>query len=99
MARLAGVSEITVSRILRNAGPISDRTRAKVMLAVEPVGYVPNRIAGALASSTSNLMGVIMPSLSNIVFPEVLQGELDPIGASSGVVRVRHLATVARLRP
>ena len=74
VARVAEVSEITVSRILRNTGPISDRTRARVMAAVEQVGYVPNRIAGTLASATSNLMGVIIPSLSNIVFPEVLQG-------------------------
>ncbi len=74
VARVAGVSEITVSRILRNTGPISERTRARVMAAVEQVGYVPNRIAGTLASATSNLMGVIIPSLSNIVFPEVLQG-------------------------
>lgn len=74
VAKVAGVSEITVSRILRNTGPISHRTRAKVMLAVEQVGYVRNRIAGTLASATSNLMGVIIPSLSNIVFPEVLRG-------------------------
>jgi LacI family gluconate utilization system Gnt-I transcriptional repressor len=74
VARVAGVSEITVSRILRNSGPISATTRAKVMAAVDTVGYVPNRIAGTLASATSNLMGVIIPSLSNIVFPEVLQG-------------------------
>jgi LacI family gluconate utilization system Gnt-I transcriptional repressor len=74
VARVAEVSEITVSRILRNSGPISERTRARVMAAVEQVGYVPNRIAGTLASATSNLMGVIIPSLSNIVFPEVLQG-------------------------
>jgi len=74
VARVAKVSEITVSRILRNSGPISDRTRARVMAAVEQVGYVPNRIAGTLASATSNLMGVIIPSLSNIVFPEVLKG-------------------------
>ena len=74
VARLAGVSGITVSRILRNSGPISERARAKVMSAVEQVGYVPNRVAGTLASSASNLMGVVIPSLSNIVFPEVLRG-------------------------
>ena len=74
VAKVAGVSEITVSRILRNSGPISERARLKVMSAVEQVGYVPNRIAGALASNTSNLMGVVIPSLSNIVFPEVLNG-------------------------
>ena len=74
VARVAKVSEITVSRTLRNKGPISARARAAVAAAVAQVGYVPNRIAGTLASSTSNLMGVILPSLSNVVFPEVLLG-------------------------
>ncbi len=83
VAKIAGVSEITVSRILRNSGPISEHSRAKVMSAVEQVGYVPNRIAGALASSTSNLMGVVIPSLFNIVFPEVLNGVHAAL-ASSG---------------
>jgi LacI family gluconate utilization system Gnt-I transcriptional repressor len=74
VARLAKVSEITVSRILRDKGPIADQTRARVMAAVRASGYVPNRVAGSLASAASNLMGVIIPSLSNIVFPEVLRG-------------------------
>ena len=74
VALRANVSESTVSRILRNQGPIADDTREKVMEVVRAMGYVPNRIAGSLASLNSNLVGVIVPSLSNIVFPEVLQG-------------------------
>lgn len=74
VALRANVSESTVSRILRNKGPIADATRDKVMEVVRTMGYVPNRIAGSLASLNSNLVGVIVPSLSNIVFPEVLQG-------------------------
>jgi LacI family gluconate utilization system Gnt-I transcriptional repressor len=74
VAALAGVSQITVSRILRNKGPIAPDTRARVMSAVQAIGYVPNRVAGSLASAGSNLMGVVIPSLSNIVFPEVLRG-------------------------
>ena len=74
VALRAEVSESTVSRILRNKGPIADHTRDKVMEVVRAMGYVPNRIAGSLASLNSNLVGVIVPSLSNIVFPEVLQG-------------------------
>lgn len=70
----ANVSESTVSRILRDKGPIADATREKVMEVIRIMGYVPNRIAGSLASLSSNLVGVIVPSLSNIVFPEVLQG-------------------------
>jgi LacI family transcriptional regulator, gluconate utilization system Gnt-I transcriptional repressor len=74
VALRANVSESTVSRILRDKGPIADATRDKVMEVVRTMGYVPNRIAGSLASLSSNLVGVIVPSLSNIVFPEVLQG-------------------------
>lgn len=74
VADIARVSEVTVSRILRNKGYISDETRARVMEAIREVGYLPNRIAGTLASASSNLVGVIIPSMSNIVFPEVLQG-------------------------
>jgi len=74
VARLANVSAITVSRTIRNKGPITQRTRERVLAAIREIGYVPNRIAGSLASSDSNLMGVIIPSLSNIVFPEVLNG-------------------------
>ena len=82
VASLASVSEITVSRIIRNKGPISEATRQKVMAAIRAVGYVPNRLAGSLASAESNLMGVLIPSLSNIVFPEVLRGVHDALGDS-----------------
>lgn len=70
----SGVSEMTVSRVLRNRGDVSDATRAKVLKAAKSLGYVPNKIAGALASSRVNLVAVIIPSLSNMVFPEVLTG-------------------------
>lgn len=101
VARLADVSEITVSRIMRNKGPVADRTREKVMAAVKAVGYVPNRIAGSLASADSNLIGVIIPSLSNVVFPEVLRGisaalEAPGLQAVVGVTNY-SLATEERL--
>lgn len=74
VARLAGVSEITVSRVVRNLGPISESTRRKVGEAIAKLDYVPNRAAGMLASAGSNLIAVLLPSLSNIVFPEVMRG-------------------------
>lgn len=83
VARLAKVSEITVSRIVRDIGPVADGTRQRVLAAVAETGYVPNRVAGTLASATSNLIGVIIPSLSNIVFADVLRGidaGLEPSG-------------------
>lgn len=74
VARLAGVSEITVSRFVRGKGPIAGETQARIRDAIGKLGYVPNRAAGSLASSNSLLIGVILPSMSNIVFPEVLRG-------------------------
>ncbi len=74
VSEASGVSEMTVSRVLRNRGDVSDATRAKVLAAAKSLGYVPNKIAGALASSRVNLVAVIIPSLSNMVFPEVMTG-------------------------
>jgi LacI family gluconate utilization system Gnt-I transcriptional repressor len=74
VARLAGVSGMTVSRVLHDHANVSESTRAKVQAAVMALGYVPNRLAGALATAKTRLMVVIIPSLSNIVFPEVLRG-------------------------
>jgi LacI family transcriptional regulator, gluconate utilization system Gnt-I transcriptional repressor len=77
VSEASGVSEMTVSRVLRNRGDVSDATREKVLEAARALGYVPNKIAGALASQRVNLVGVIIPSLSNMVFPEVLTGVSD----------------------
>ena len=74
IARLAGVSEMTASRALRGAVDVSDATRQKVEGIAAQLGYVPNRIAGALASQRSNLVALVVPSLGSSVFPEVLSG-------------------------
>jgi LacI family gluconate utilization system Gnt-I transcriptional repressor len=74
VSEAAGVSEMTVSRVLRNRGDVSEATREKVLRAAKRLGYVPNRIAGALASQRVNLVAVIIPSLGNMVFPDVLSG-------------------------
>ncbi len=72
VSEASGVSEMTVSRVLRNRGDVSEATRKRVLEAAKQLGYVPNKIAGALASQRVNLVAVIIPSLSNMVFPEVM---------------------------
>lgn len=74
VSEASGVSEMTVSRVLRNRGDVSQATREKVLEAAKTLGYVPNKIAGALASQRVNLVAVIIPSLRNMVFPEVMSG-------------------------
>jgi len=74
VARAAGVSQMTASRALRDGRDVSSATVDAVRRAARELGYVPNRIAGALASRRVNLVAVIFPSLSSFVFPEVLSG-------------------------
>jgi len=74
VSEAAGVSEMTVSRVLRNKRDVSEATRVRVLEAARRLGYVPNKIAGALASQRVNLVAVIIPSMSNMVFPEVMTG-------------------------
>ena len=74
VSEASGVSEMTVSRVLRNRTDVSPATRERVLAAAKSLGYVPNKIAGALASQRVNLVGVVIPSLANMVFPEVLGG-------------------------
>jgi LacI family gluconate utilization system Gnt-I transcriptional repressor len=72
VAREAHVGESTVSRVLRGQGAVSEKARDRVLSAVRKLGYVPNRIAGTLASSGSRLVALVIPSITNIVFSDVL---------------------------
>jgi LacI family transcriptional regulator, gluconate utilization system Gnt-I transcriptional repressor len=87
VAKLAGVSEMTVSRVLSGKGSFSLDARARVEAAVRKSGYVPNRIAGSLASSRSTQVAVIVPTIGNIVFTEVLAG-ISTVLAPAGLQAV-----------
>jgi LacI family transcriptional regulator, gluconate utilization system Gnt-I transcriptional repressor len=77
VARLAGVSAITVSRAINQPGIVSENLRQRVQDAINALGYIPNQYASSLASSRSNVIGVVIPSLSNTVFTDVLRGIYD----------------------
>ena len=74
VARAAGVGESTASRVLRNKGSFSHDVHDRVLQAARNLNYVPNRIAGTLASTGSQLIGVIIPALTTSVFPDLLRG-------------------------
>ncbi|WP_117194414.1 LacI family DNA-binding transcriptional regulator [Rhizobium terrae] len=74
VAAAAGVSKMTASRALRGTSDVSKETREKVLQAAERLNYVGNRLALSLSSQRTNLVAVVVPSMSNIVFPEVLAG-------------------------
>lgn len=74
VAARAGVSVITVSRVMRGAPNVSTMLREKVRAAARDLGYRPNRVAGALRARETALVAVIVPSMSHSVFPEVIDG-------------------------
>jgi LacI family gluconate utilization system Gnt-I transcriptional repressor len=73
VARLAGVAPITASRALNTPGQVSAEVLKKVTEAVANTGYVPNRVAGGLASARSRLVAALVPTISGPVFLETIQ--------------------------
>ncbi|WP_300034344.1 LacI family DNA-binding transcriptional regulator [uncultured Roseobacter sp.] len=74
IATEAGVSQMTVSRVMRGAGKTSDDVRVRVEKAARKLGYVQNKLASALREETTSLVAVVLPTLKNRVFSEVLNG-------------------------
>lgn len=72
VATLAGVAPITASRALNTPGQVSAEVLKKVQEAIQRTGYVPNRIAGGLASSRSRLIAALVPSVMFSVFLETI---------------------------
>ena len=83
VALRAGVAPITVSRALNAPASVSSALRKQIERAIDELGYVPNRFAGALASADSRIVPVIVPSLSNAVFIEVIQGIQEVLEAAN----------------
>ena len=77
VAKLAGVSPITASRFFRNPAALSISKRERVESAAKELGYVPDLAARALASQRTEVIGVLIPSLTNNVFSDVLRGIYD----------------------
>lgn len=87
VARKAGVGAITVSRALREPDRVSEDLRHAIQAAVEELGYVPDPNARALASARTEVFGVLVPSLTNNVFAEVVRGIYDSL--SHGPFRIQ----------
>lgn len=81
VARMAGVSAMTVSRALNDPDRVSEQVRERVRQAVEALGYIPNRAARSLAGQRSYSIAVVIPSVSNAVFSNVIKGIYDVCSA------------------
>ncbi len=93
VAKLAGVSAITVSRVVRLPNLVAPETRDRVEAAMRELGYVPNQVAGSLASSRTSAVGVLVPTIANSIFADTVQGlsdELEPLGYAVILAQSRY---------
>jgi LacI family transcriptional regulator, gluconate utilization system Gnt-I transcriptional repressor len=93
VALRAGVSPITVSRVQRIPEKVRHSTRARVEAAMAAVGYVPNLVAGSLASARTRTIGVLVPTIANAIFADTVQGlsdEVEPRGYTVILAQSRY---------
>ncbi|MBP2058457.1 LacI family transcriptional regulator [Lactobacillus colini] len=74
VAKLAGVSVATVSRILNNKNNVTEKTRQKVEQAIKQTNYSPNQVARNLYKKRSKMIGIIVPYLENSFYAEIIDG-------------------------
>lgn len=74
VARLAGLSVASVSRVLNEHGNVHADTRKKVLSAMDELGYVPNAAARSLSTARSQAIGVVLPDLHGEFFSELVRG-------------------------
>jgi LacI family gluconate utilization system Gnt-I transcriptional repressor len=70
---------MTVSRVLRIPEKVRLATRTRVEAAIEAVGYVPNLVAGSLASARTRTIAVLVPTIANAIFADTVQGLSDEV--------------------
>jgi LacI family transcriptional regulator len=77
IAKRAGVSMITVSRVLNSSGYVGAETRTRVETAVRELNYVPNQVASSLRSSRSDLLALVLPDITNSFWTTIARGVED----------------------
>ncbi len=73
VARVAGVSQATVSRVLHGSPRVTADTRARVLDALAATGYIPNMLARAMRTRRTGTVGVVVASITNPFYPEILE--------------------------
>lgn len=77
VANHVGVSAITISRYFKQPDSVSEELRAQIAAAVAELGYVPNLVAGGLASASSRIVGMVIPNISGPIFANTIQSVSD----------------------
>lgn len=90
VAARAGVSAATVSRFLNNPGALAEATAERVRTAIVDTGYLPNRLAGSLASSRSRLVAAFVPDIAHSMFNATVEGMMAEL-ADEGILTMLGL--------
>lgn len=77
VAREAGVSIATVSRVLNDIDVVNEDTKKKVLDAIKKLGYRPNIVARSLKTQRTKTIGILIPDISNQLYPEIVRGAED----------------------
>lgn len=77
VAREAGVSIATVSRVINKVDVVNEDTKKKVLEAIDKLGYSPNIVAQSLKTQRSRSIGILVPDISSQVYPEIVRGAED----------------------
>jgi len=77
VAKLAGVHSSTVSRVINDDPRISEKTKEKVILIINKLGYTPNAIARGLKTKRTHTLGILIPDITNPFFAEIARGVED----------------------
>jgi LacI family transcriptional regulator len=73
VAKEAGVSITTVSRVVNNNYPVKKETREKIEKAIEKLNYKPNAMARSLITKKTSMIGIIVPGITNLFFPTIVE--------------------------
>ncbi|QIK77816.1 LacI family DNA-binding transcriptional regulator [Sphingomonas piscis] len=95
VAAKAGVSTATVSRFFNNPNVVAPATAERIRTAVEATGYIPNLMAGGLASAKSRLVAVLIPHIAESIFGDMIERMVEELTASGITVMLGVTGTQA----
>lgn len=98
IAKKAGVSIATVSRVFNNSAKVSDKARKKVLAIADEMGYHPQAFAQGLASRKNNTVMIVVPVISNYFFMEVLGGVQDKLSEQNYELSIFNISPNKDLR-
>jgi LacI family gluconate utilization system Gnt-I transcriptional repressor len=93
VAARAGVSSATVSRFLNTSAVVAPKTAERIREAIAATGYIPNLLAGGLASNKTRQVSVLIPNLADSIFNETIEAMVTELSAAGSVAMLGLIGT------